>query len=352
MRKFLAIAFFSISISTHALADTIVLKNGDKLSGTLVAVRDKKLSFKSDMIGDLVIALDKVQSFIAEKPAVILGTDQTTVRGQTELEPSGDWKVTSDGQPQVVAGAIANVVLPESTYHDLFEQSAHVWQQWKGAINFGYAVQRGDQKTRTVNSVIKAVRERSQDLLFTPHWRTNYGLNMLYAKAKQDGIEVNSTSITTALREDYLFTAHDFVFAFAQLDHIGPQGLYLRQTFGGGLGRDLIHSQRVLFSGIMGANYLRERFIIGPHNISGEGAVGEKLGIQINSRIRLDHDINFYPDLRRSARYHADASLILGMKINQRFSANAGVLDQYISRPAPGSRNNNVAFTTGFGYIF
>ena len=33
-------------------------------------------------------------------------------------------------------------------------------------------------------------------------------------------------------------------------------------------------------------------------------------------------------------------------------SANAGVLDQYISRPSPGSRNNNVAFTTGFGYIF
>ena len=151
------------------------------------------------MIGELVIPLDKVQSFSAEKPAVILGTDQTTVRGQTELEPSGDWKVTSDGQPQVVAGAIANVVLPESTYHDLFEQSAHVWQQWKGAINFGYAVQRGDQKTRTVNSVIKAVRERSQDLLFTPHWRTNYGLNMLYAKAKQDGVEVNSTSITPPL---------------------------------------------------------------------------------------------------------------------------------------------------------
>lgn len=340
------------SVGTNAFADTVILTNGDKLSGTLIAVRDKKLSIKSEILGDVVIPLGKVQSFTADKPAVVLGTDQTVVRGNVELRASGDWSVSADGGSKTVEKSIANVVLPEATYHDLFEQSAHVWQQWKGSMNFGYSIQRGDQNTRTATGLVAAVRERSQDLLFRPHWRTNYALNMLYAKATQDGLEVNSSSITTQLRQDYLFTPLDFVFGFAQLDHILPQGLYLRQTYGAGIGRDLIHTQRTLFSGIIGVNYLRERFITGPQNESAEGAIGEKLGVQISKRFRVDHNLDYYPDLQHAARYHADASLLFGLKINRWLSANAGVIDQYINRPAPGSKNNNIAVTTGLGYTF
>src|ERR1700722_9318539 len=61
--------------ATLACADTLIFKNGDKLSGTFVEVHDKKLSFKSDAVGDVSIPLEKIQSLSVEKPAVILGMD-------------------------------------------------------------------------------------------------------------------------------------------------------------------------------------------------------------------------------------------------------------------------------------
>jgi putative salt-induced outer membrane protein YdiY len=243
-------------------------------------------------------------------------------------------------------------VLTQDAYHAEVEAPATLWQDWSGNINFGYAIQSGDEKTSTLTASVIATRERPHDLVFMRHWRTNYGLNMLFAKAREDGELVKSDAITTNLRQDYLFTSRDFVFGTAQLDHINAQGLYLRQTYGGGLGRDFIHTNRTLFSATGGVAYIREKFVAGPFNQSAEGAIGEKLSIQINSRVHFDHALGFFPDLEHRSRYHADASANLALKISGRFVANAGAIDQYIAKPAPGTRNNNVALTTGLGYTF
>ena len=341
-----------LGLATLACADTVIFKNGDKLSGTFVEVQDKKLSFKSDAVGDVSIPLEKIQSLSVEKPAVILGMDRRVVRGQIELQATGDWQVTLNGTSQTIGAASVSVILPAETYHAQVEEPVQLWQDWSGSINFGYAIQRGDQSTSTLNASVIATRERPHDLLFVRHWRTNYSLNTLLAKAQQGGESVTSNTITTALRQDYLFTSRDFIFVTGQLDHIDAQGLYLRQTYGGGIGRDLIHNTRTLFGVVAGADYIHESFFVGPSNASVEAAIGEKLGVQISSRLRLDQALDFFPDLEHASRYHGDASATLGLKISRRFSANAGAIDQYISRPSPGSKNNNITLTTGLGINF
>lgn len=352
MRVIFGVLFSLFVFCAVLRADTVILKNGDKLSGSFVEVRDKKLSFKSDLVGDVSIPLDKIQSVSVEKPAVILGIDRKLLRGTIELQNSGDWRIVSNGTAQTVNAGSIDVILPEETYHTQVEQPVAIWQDWKGSINFGYAIQRGDQNTSNLSGIVAATRERPQNLLFMRHWRTNYGLNMLFAKAQQDGTSITSNSITTGLRQDYLFTMQDFVFGTAQLDHIDTQGLYLRQTYGGGIGRDLIHTPRTLFSVIAGADYIREKFIAAPTNESAEAAIGEKLGLQITSRVRFDQAFDFFPDLEHRSRYHGDASAGFTLKISRRFTANVSAIDQYISIPSPGSKNNNIALTTGLGYTF
>ncbi len=352
MRIMQSVLVLLLGCGTLAQADTLILKNGDKVSGTLVEVQDQKVSLKSESFGDISIPLEKIQSLSVDKPAVILGTDRRVLRGQIELQSSGDWQVTSNGTSQTVSGALVSVVLPDEAYHREVEQPVQIWQDWTGSINFGYAIQRGDQNTSTLNGSVIATRERPHDLLFMRHWRTNFDLNTLLAKAQQDGESVSSNTITADLRQDYLFTAQDFIFVTAQLDHISPQGLYLRQTYGGGIGRDVIHNKRTLLSVIAGADYLHESFFIGPSNASAEVAIGEKLGVQISTRLRFDQAIDFFPDIEHASRYHGDGSANVSLKISRKFSANIGAIDQYISIPSPGSRNNNVAFTTGLGYNF
>ncbi len=341
-----------LTVSAMA-ADIVVLKSGEQLVGTWETVKGGNLTFKSDTLGEVTIPISKVKSFTTSTPAVIVKTGGATVQGQLQLLPSGNWQVTNAGQTQVVPAASVVAVMPQATFNSLVAHHAEAWQDWKGTANFGYALQSGDQETATISATVAATRERPEAPIFIHHWRTNYSLLMLFSNAQQDGVEIRSNTISTNLRQDYLFTPSDFVFAFGQLDHIQAQGLYLRQTYGGGFGHDVIHTSRTLFSVLGGITFVNSKFYTGgPAMRSGEALVGEKLTVALTKRISFNHYLNFYPNLTNTGQYRFDTTSNLGFKLSSRLTANIGLIDLYLSNPTPGNHENNVAFTAGLGVVF
>jgi putative salt-induced outer membrane protein YdiY len=342
---------FTLGAGVAARADTVVLKNGDHLTGTVTNVRGANVLLKSD-VGDVTIPVGKIQTLTIDKPAVIIGKDKKVSRGQVALVASGSWQVTANGTSQTVAPADVVLLLPQDAYDTLVDVPSAPWRLWKGTATLGYSFQHGDQQTTTLTGVVAATRERSVDLLFVPHMRTNYTLNLLFSKANQDGTSVTSNTFSTNLREDYLFTPQNFVFAFGQLDHIDTQGLYLRQSAGGGLGRDFIHTGRTTLSLLGGFNYVHDKFLDGLSDQSVQALVGDKFGIQINKRVRFDQQLTFYPDLRVSGQYRFDGSASFTFKVSNHLTANVALIDLFLKQPSPGNHENNETLTTGIGYIF
>ncbi len=337
---------------TFARADVVIFKNGDRLTGALVDVQRGVLTLKSDVLGNLMIPLNQVQSFSADRSAVVLTSDRKAMEGQLELLSSGEWQLTKNGQSQSIPVEEVSLALPAEPYHDLIKRSGKPWRLWTGAANFGYSIQNGAQQTNSLNMTVNAVRQLPANLLPSHEWRTNYGLTMLFSKAAEQEISVSSKTLSTNLRQDYLFSSRDFVFGFAQLDHIAPQGLYLRQTLGFGFGRDLVQSSRTRVSILGGLNYLHEKFDDGFSDDSSEVRAGGTFGMQINDWLRYEHNLNFYPNLKSGGQYHADTNANLGLTITSRLTLNTGVIDLYLSNPGPGSRRNSIAFTTGIGFTF
>src|SRR5208337_1842513 len=105
--------------------------------------------------------------------------------------------------------------------------------------------------------------------------------------ADESGNTVTSHTMSANLREDFLFTPTNFVFGLAQLDHISTEGLYLRQTLGGGLGRDVVKNSHTTFSLIGGLTFQHEKFFTGASDENASGLFGERLGEQFSKRIRL-----------------------------------------------------------------
>lgn len=346
----LAIAIMLISVPTFA--DTVTLKSGEQLIGTWENMEGGNVTFKSDILGEVTIPVSKVKS-MSYGSGIIVEKNKSTVRGRLELLPSGDWRVTSAGQTQTISASDVTIAMPAGTFDKLEEHHAALWQDWKGNANLGYNVQRGDQQTGTLSANVAATRERPEAPIFARHWRTNYSLIMLFAKAEQSGITIRSNTLTTTLREDYLITPTDFVFVIAELDHIQAQGLYLRQTYGGGFGHDVIHTSRTIFSLIGGITFANTKFYTGgPALQSAEALAGEKLSVKLTKRIEFDHYFNFYPNLTSTGEYRFDTTSSLALKLSSRFSANVSLVDLYLSNPTPGNHKNNVAFTTGLGVNF
>src|SRR3984885_16381664 len=83
-----------------ARADTVILKNGDHLTGTIVKSDGKVLTLKTDYAGDLNIDWTKVQELTTEKPLYIVTPDKQVVSGT----------VTTQGADLIVATSNAGAV--------------------------------------------------------------------------------------------------------------------------------------------------------------------------------------------------------------------------------------------------
>src|SRR5215472_7339398 len=134
MLTFVALVFGAVL----AQADVVTLKNGDRVTGTLVDVKGGNLDLKSDILGSLTIPLKEVTSYSAEKPVAVVRKGQATVQGQLALEPSGDWQVTTKGNAQTIAAASGDLIMPAADYEKVEEHTAKPWQDWKGGASLGY----------------------------------------------------------------------------------------------------------------------------------------------------------------------------------------------------------------------
>jgi len=352
MKRIIYTILTLLSFAAAANADIVTLKNGDRVTGAFVNEKAGKLQLKSEDLGDLSIPVDKIASFAAEKPVALMVKGEKPVEGQLELTPSGEWKLTTSGASQTIAAANVEMILLATEYESLEHHNAKPWKDWKGASTLGYSLQRGDQNTSNLAITVAAVRERPAGPIFHSHWRTNFGLTTLLARATQGATSVTSNTVTTGLREDYVFSPDNFVFVIDGIDHIGAQGLYLRETFGGGYGRTLINHARTNFSVLAGATFVHEKFFTGMHDQTAAILVGEKLGVQLSKRVRFDHNLNFYPNISKPGQYRFDTTTGLTANLSRRFSLNTSFVDLYLTNPAAGSHKNNVAFTTGVGYAF
>src|SRR5271169_485796 len=69
-------------------AEQVTLKNGDRLTGTILTVSDKKLTIKTEHAGTVTIDWDAVAQFSSEQPMVVTRTDKQVVSGAVNTQDS------------------------------------------------------------------------------------------------------------------------------------------------------------------------------------------------------------------------------------------------------------------------
>src|SRR5215831_16664097 len=235
--KFLMIVFFAF-FNLSAFADEVVLKNGDKLTGTIVDSDAKTLTLKSDFVGrveesgfvgEVKIQWDSIQSITSSQPLAVTSKDGKVLTGNvTTKDSTFDVQTPTSGEVAVAKDVVTAVrskeqqsVYEEETYR---KEHPRLRDFWSGAINTGLANARGNTETLDYNLSAKAVRDAPKDKL------SLYSL-VLYSNVNCSAPSSNCTStnptnptITTASliggggRLDYNLGARGKWFAFGQLD--------------------------------------------------------------------------------------------------------------------------------------
>ena len=337
MRAFFYLLAVCAAICVAARADEITMKNGDRLTGTIVKSDSKELVLKTDYAGEITMKWDAVQQATSSGAVFVTSKSGQVLNGTVQMSGS-DVQVQSSetGRTTLARDAVAAIRSPE-------EQ--RVFQTWSGGVDLGLSLARGNSEVSNFALAANADRTTLRD-------KTTAFVTSLVAKNKLNGIsQTTANAIRGGLRYDYNLGSRTFVFAFTDLEHDRFQRLDLRNVLGGGLGAHVIKTERTTLDLDAGASFDQE-FFTGLTRRSGEALFGDQLTFKLSNATALTQQFTVFPNLSDLGQYRLAFDLGAVTKLSRYLGWQIGLSERYISNPIPGTLGNDLLLSTGLRVVF
>lgn len=330
-------------------ADQIVMKNGDRVTGSIVKKDDKNLTIKTEFFGVVTLPWDKVDSVTADKPITVVLSGGETVKGS--LAPAGEKvEVAAEGTKQVVAPSEIKALRNEAeqrTYERLLNPG--LLELWKIDGQIGIAGTSGNAKTSTFTIPVHAIRVTRTD-------KTTAYFNFIRASAKINGI---SAATAQAVRGGWGYNRNlrpkFFVTTFNDYEYDRFQSLDLRVVLGGGLGYSVWKRENLMLDLVGGGAWDRESFDPGrPQEpftrSSAEAYWGDDFKWKLSSRLSVVQGYRMFNNLTNTGQYRQNIDVGISSKLNSWLTWNISASDRYLSNPVPGRKKNDFLYSMGIGF--
>jgi putative salt-induced outer membrane protein YdiY len=361
LHKFQSLALLVLlAISAASFADQVTLKNGDRLTGTVVKSDGKTLVLHTDAAGDVTLQFDAIQGIKTEEELHVTLKDGKTVVGPVTTTDSKLEVATKTSG--TVEAAKDDVTLIRNDAEQLaYDKSLHpgLMHGWNGGANVGFSVARGNSQTENLALAFNAIHPTLNDKI------------TLYETSIDTKNDLASPSTvanlnTGGLRYDRNLNPRLFVFAAGDFMSNALQFLDLRQVYSGGFGFHAIKSDSTILDFLGGLNYTHETYSNGtpipgtsPIAFTSYGktnrfialTLGEELNHKLGKSTVVTQNFYFFPDLQQS-EYRATFNFGTVTKISKVFGWQNQFSDIYVTNPPTGAKKNDMLFTTGLNISF
>ena len=327
-------------------AEQVTLKNGDRVTGTIVSMDDKKLTVKTDYAGDITIDRAAVAQFSSQQPLVVTRTDKQVVTGPVTQQDSS---IVVNGTAGAQTIPLTDVTFIRSPADQAaYEKSLHpgFLEGWGGGGNFGLGLARGNSDTTNVALGFNADRKTTTD-----EW--NITAASIYSTSTANNVTVPSANnFFGAIRYDHNLTKRVFVFGLfaGGYDHL--QLLDERLSPSGGLGFHAIATKTTTLDLFGGIGYTYENYSTGLVNNFINATVGEQFGHNFTPNTAITESLYFFPYLNDAGNYRGAFNFGVASKFYKALTWNLNFGDIYNSVPVPGKKDNDLQLTTGLGITF
>lgn len=367
MRKiFLLVSFCLAVIAAPIMADTIKLKNGDRLTGTILKSDEKALVIKTEYAGPVTVNWDAIQDVESSQQLNVFSKSGQKLVGTLASSENKIEVTTKDaGKVELAKGDI-------TTMRNTDEQTA--WQKeqdrfanpsvldlWAGTADFGVALTTGNSATMTTTAGLDLVRLTRRDKTSVFYRQIsatdrNVKPSRRIANAKRAGVQY-----------DLKLSDRTYVFGFTNFDFDEFLRLDLRFVAGGGFGYNVVKNERSTFDVFGGIAYNKETFDVTPaptvavprptyttlNRDSIEGFVGQEWRYKMNARTQFFEKATLYPNFsdRGEFRFNFDAGM--STALSKYLSWNLAYSSRYLSNPpTAGIKKNDTFLSTGIRFTF
>lgn len=345
-RTFLAVCGWGLLAGSVLWGDVVVMKNGDRVTGSIVKKDAKTLTIKTDSFGVVTTAWDQVESITADKPVNVVLPDGKTVQGTVataggKLEVGGKDEKVAVAQSEVKAIRNAD---EQKAYERLLKP--RLSDLWAGTGTLGFAGTAGNAKTLTFTTGVAAARVTNTD-------KTSIYFNTIKASALVNG---KSAPTAEAVRGGWSYSRNlgskIFLNGFNDYEYDKFQNLDLRAVFGGGLGVHVYKGERSRLDALAGGDYNHSKFATPLTRNSAEFYWGDDYSLKVNAATSLVQSFRMFNDLSETGTYRVNFDVGATTKLTKWLNWNVSLSDRYLSKPAVGRKTNDFLYTTGVGITF
>lgn len=341
-------------LASVAKADQVTLKNGDRVSGTIVKSDGKTLVLKTEAAGELTIKWDLVSGIVSSQPLSLQLKDGKIFSGDVTTD-DGKFVVATRDRGTVAAPRDSVVAVrngeEQSTYDRL--QHPRLTDFWSGLLDTGLSETRGNSAQLAFNLAAKATRVTNRNKL------SLYAVSVYATDNTTPPSRTTANSIQGGARFDYNLRPRLFVFAIADFAYDEFQHLDLRSVLGGGVGVHLIKTENTTFDVFAGGDYDHEKFSPNPplvltdttRNVA-EIVAGEELSWKLNHRVSVSERFSAFPNMSDMGQYRFQFDGTAATKLKNWLSWQITVSDRYLSNSLPGLKSNDELLSTGLRVTF
>jgi len=299
-------------MAAAARADEVTLKNGDKITGKVLALAGGKLKFETAHAGVVYIDWGQVATLKTDGPVKVKLVTGETVEGKIGAGQEGKILIESPG-----AGPLE---LPPDRVKAFNEPPV----AWHGSVDLAARTSDGNTHSTSLLLALDASRATEVDKL-------QFKAVFRYGETRNVITERNGYGM---MKYDYLFTERVYGFVVGELLSDKFKDLQLRSVVAAGVG------------------YV---FLKSPDG-DDEAHMGARIGAHVRKTLPLGFelvdDLTCFPNFEDGADWQARNDLAVATALGQGWTLKAGMITEYDNDPPDGLRKYDDIYYVGLGFKF
>jgi putative salt-induced outer membrane protein YdiY len=309
-------------------AAVVVLKNGDRITGRVIKMQDKRLEIDTPTAGIIKIKWEEIVSLTTERPMSI------KLYGEADIpEDAGEWRLdriiahTVGGEGAIPLRDVRAINFAENDY--------------RGYLSAGGNQTSGNTKTQALNI--------SGDLTYR-RLEHRYYLNGKYNRAEADG-EDTANNAAINIQYDYFLARRVYVGGINLSETDQFQDLSLRNTSSLVLGYDLLDREHHNLTIAAGPAAVYQDFSTDPSTITPSSTVMWRYKFMFRGDdVVFFHRFQSFKDLGHGAATRVNADQGFKVKVMDNWWINMEYDIRYNSEPVTGKETVDTNIIFGFSY--
>jgi putative salt-induced outer membrane protein YdiY len=320
--------------SGYALADEVILTNGDRLSGKIIDVRDGILTLETGYSEPVKLKFEAVEKMSSTEPVELHLTDGEVLKGKIITNTNRQAAVEAGPGREAVTVAFDTIAALNPPPKEPVT--------WKGNITLGGNLKDGNSDSMNLSAGALAVRRSEND---------RFLINALYNRTEDNGVRTAENTYGQ-LKYDYFMSPKWYLYLNVDMLSDDFQDINFRTSVGPGFGYQVWDEENRALSLEAGVSYTSEDRDLGEDKNWISARLGVNFLYKLFDRVVFTDQFVIYPNLDDTGEYtlRNDAALVTDIGSNWAFRL--GNIWERNSNPGPDLKKDDFTWILGLQYSF